>query len=126
MYDNDQRVHTPSQMMARAVFTATFTRPLPCPDGVAALRRVGIPSPEQVLDEHRLCYPPTDPATVCEPLYPDRLGEDFLTLHTPVTISPATSPTPGPTPPLPVYLPGMRTLTVSSGCRPTRHRRSRC
>ncbi|HEU0087213.1 MAG TPA: tetratricopeptide repeat protein, partial [Pseudonocardiaceae bacterium] len=83
MYDNDQRVRTPSPMMARTVFTATLTRPLPYSDGVSALRRVGIPSPEQVLDDHRLCYPPADPATVCEPLYPDRLGEDFLALHTP-------------------------------------------
>ncbi|MGH4021219.1 MAG: tetratricopeptide repeat protein, partial [Pseudonocardiaceae bacterium] len=83
MYDNGQRVRTPWEMMARAVFTATLTRPLAYPNGVAALRRVGIPAPEQVLDDHRLCYPPTDPATVCEPLYPDRLGEDFLALHTP-------------------------------------------
>lgn len=83
MYDNDHRVHTPPAMMARAVFTATLTRPQPHPEGVAALRRVGIPDPEQVLDDHRLCYPPTDPATVCEPLYPDRLGEDFLALSTP-------------------------------------------
>ncbi|MGH3991959.1 MAG: tetratricopeptide repeat protein, partial [Pseudonocardiaceae bacterium] len=83
MFDNDQRVRTAPQMMARAVFTATLTRPLPYPAGVAALARVGIPSPEQVLDDHRLCYPPGDPATVCEPLYPDRLGEDFLALSTP-------------------------------------------
>ncbi|MGH3907241.1 MAG: tetratricopeptide repeat protein [Pseudonocardiaceae bacterium] len=83
MYDNDQRVHTTPQMMARAVFTATLTRPQPYPDGVAALRRAGIPDPEQVLDDHLLCYPPNDPATVCEPLYPDRLGEDFLALSIP-------------------------------------------
>ncbi|MGH3950775.1 MAG: tetratricopeptide repeat protein [Pseudonocardiaceae bacterium] len=83
MYDNDQRVRTSPEMMARVVLTATLTRPLPYPDGVAALQRVGIPSPEQVLDDHRLCYPPTELAMVCEPLYPDRLGEDFLALHTP-------------------------------------------
>jgi tetratricopeptide (TPR) repeat protein len=35
------------------------------------------------VDDHRLCYPPSDPATVCEPLYPDRLAEDFLALRTP-------------------------------------------
>jgi hypothetical protein len=83
MSDNEQRVRTPPQMMARAVFTATLTRPLPYPAGVAALARVGIPSPEQVIDDHQHCYPPGDPAKVCEPLYPDQLGEDFLALHTP-------------------------------------------
>ncbi|MGH4026194.1 MAG: hypothetical protein ACRDRV_16595, partial [Pseudonocardiaceae bacterium] len=83
MYDNGHQVPTPPTMMARAVFIATLTRPQPHPNGVAALRRVGIPDPEQVLDDHRLCYPPADPATVCEPLYPDRLGEDFLALSTP-------------------------------------------
>lgn len=83
MHENGQRLRTPPQVMGRAVFTATLTRPQPYLDGVAALRQVGIPDPEQVLDDHRLCYPPADPATVCEPLYPDRLGEDFLALSTP-------------------------------------------
>ncbi|MGH3939356.1 MAG: tetratricopeptide repeat-containing protein, partial [Pseudonocardiaceae bacterium] len=83
MFDNDQRVRTSPQMMGRAVFIAILTRPLPYPDGVAVLRRVGMSDPGQVLDDHQLCYPPTDPATVCEPLYPDRLGEDFLALQVP-------------------------------------------
>ncbi|MGH3937107.1 MAG: tetratricopeptide repeat protein [Pseudonocardiaceae bacterium] len=83
MFDNDQRVHTSPQMMARAVFIATLTRPLPYPDGLAVLQRVAIPDTGQVLDDHQRCYPPTDPATVCEPLYPDRLGEDFLALQIP-------------------------------------------
>ncbi|HWR47743.1 MAG TPA: hypothetical protein VN327_09085, partial [Pseudonocardiaceae bacterium] len=83
MFANDQRVRTAPPMMARAVFTATLTRPLPYPAGVAALARVGVPGPEQVIDDHRLCYPPREAATVCEPLYPDRLGEDFLALSIP-------------------------------------------
>ncbi|MGH3774214.1 MAG: tetratricopeptide repeat protein, partial [Pseudonocardiaceae bacterium] len=83
MYDNDHQVHISPQMMGRAVFTSTLTRPLPYPEGITALHRTGIPTPEQVIDDHRHCYPPSDPATVCEPLYPDRLAEDFLALHTP-------------------------------------------
>ncbi|MGH3841588.1 MAG: tetratricopeptide repeat protein [Pseudonocardiaceae bacterium] len=84
MFDHDQRVRTAPQTMGRAVFTATLTRPLPYLVGVAALARAGIPGPEQVMDDHRLCYPPGGgAATVCEPLYPDRLGEDFLALSTP-------------------------------------------
>lgn len=76
-------MRTPPLVMARAVFTATLTRPLPYLVGVAALARVGIPAAEQVLDDHRCCYPPGDPARVCEPLYPDRLGEDVVALCIP-------------------------------------------
>ncbi|HWR48135.1 MAG TPA: ATP-binding protein, partial [Pseudonocardiaceae bacterium] len=83
MFETERRVATPPRVMARAVFTATLTRPLPYPAGVAALGRVGIPHPEQVIDDHRVCYPPVESAMVCEPLSPDRLGEDFLALHTP-------------------------------------------
>jgi hypothetical protein len=36
MFDNGQRVATPPRMMARAVFTATLTRPLPYPVGVGS------------------------------------------------------------------------------------------
>ena len=54
---------------------------------MAAVRRVeaveaGQPV-EPVLTDHRTCYPPSDPATVLEPLYPDRLGEDFIALSIP-------------------------------------------
>ncbi|MGH4010806.1 MAG: tetratricopeptide repeat protein [Pseudonocardiaceae bacterium] len=83
LYDNDHRIHTPASTMARAVFTAILTRPLSHPAGVTALTQVGITDPGQVLDDHRLCYPTADPATVCEPLYPDRLAEDFVALTTP-------------------------------------------
>ena len=64
--------------MARAVFTAILTRGLsveaalellpPLPLGAAA---------QEVIDDHALCYPPTS-SNVLEPLYPDRLGEDFV------------------------------------------------
>jgi tetratricopeptide (TPR) repeat protein len=43
------------------------------------------PSPTRVLDDHAFCYPAAEPGrdTVLEPLYPDRLAEDFLALTLP-------------------------------------------
>jgi tetratricopeptide (TPR) repeat protein len=82
MYDN-QRISIRPDAMARAVFTAILSRPLPYDNAVSALDRVGIPAAGQVIDDHRLCYPPVDPTMVLAPLYPDRLGEDFLALQTP-------------------------------------------
>ncbi|MEU0003400.1 tetratricopeptide repeat protein [Streptomyces sp. NPDC006314] len=83
---------TTPQAMGRTVLTATLTRPLARTHGATALVRAGLAdSPaaaNTLLDDHRHCYPPAhaDPArtvTVLEPLYPDRLGEDFLGLTTP-------------------------------------------
>ena len=94
--DHWQRLHhepgaepigTPPRVMGRAVFTATLTRPLPYADAVEVLARVGIATGEEtaarVLADHTLCYPAADPTLVLEPLYPDRLGEDFLALCLP-------------------------------------------
>jgi hypothetical protein len=73
--------------MARAVFTATLTRPLSYGQAVGVLERVGLPatgeSADMVLADHGRCYPPADQGTVLEPLYPDRLAEDFLALLLP-------------------------------------------
>ncbi|MCD9904648.1 tetratricopeptide repeat protein, partial [Streptomyces sp. MT29] len=72
--------------MAQAVYTATLTGPLSYPDGLAALQQVGIDSSQhsgRILKDHALCYPASTQDTVLEPLYPDRLGEDFLALTTP-------------------------------------------
>lgn len=78
---------TDPTVMAHTVFTATLTRPLPFEEGVTVLQRVGAVEVGQrvgpVLGDHALCYPPVDPATVLEPLYPDRLGEDFIALSIP-------------------------------------------
>ncbi|MGF0174417.1 caspase, EACC1-associated type [Streptomyces sp. Marseille-Q5077] len=72
----------------RAVFVATITGGLPVRQARKALRRVGIRSDEVIdplLNLHRQCYPPLDSArsSALEPLYPDRLGEDFLALTIP-------------------------------------------
>jgi hypothetical protein len=87
--------------MAQLVYTATLTGPLSHRDGTAAVRRAEVESPQapgQMVKDHARCYPPPAPgdgepgavrpmgaavATVLEPLYPDRLGEDYLALLTP-------------------------------------------
>ena len=81
------RFFTDPLVMARTVFTATLTRPLGYEEGAVILRRVGAvetgQSASRVLADHSVCYPPSDPAMVLEPLYPDRLGEDFIALAIP-------------------------------------------
>ncbi|WP_405805400.1 tetratricopeptide repeat protein [Streptomyces sp. NBC_01187] len=74
---------TPPDGMNRLVFTATLTGPLDRATAEAALVPRGLLSaPGRELADHARCYPPADPAldTVLEPLYPDRLAEDFLAL----------------------------------------------
>ncbi|MFE1920985.1 tetratricopeptide repeat protein [Streptomyces asoensis] len=87
-----QPLSTTPEAMGRTVLTATLTRPLARAHGRSALDRIGLADStaeaNTLLDDHRYCYPPphADPArtvTVLEPLYPDRLGEDFLGLTTP-------------------------------------------
>ncbi|MFI6928437.1 hypothetical protein ACIBIZ_51535 [Nonomuraea spiralis] len=75
---------TPPERMRRAVFTAVLTGPLGYRDAKAVLDTVGVGGdPDRVLADHTFCYPPADPRTVLEPLYPDRLAEDFLALCLP-------------------------------------------
>ncbi|MGA4960478.1 tetratricopeptide repeat protein [Streptomyces lavendulocolor] len=89
-----QPLSTTPDAMGRTVLTATLTRPLARTHGRTALDRIGLTdstaAANTLLDDHRYCYPPpqTVPArtvTVLEPLYPDRLGEDFLALTTPAS-----------------------------------------
>ncbi|MBT2898647.1 tetratricopeptide repeat protein [Streptomyces sp. McG3] len=82
----EQAPSTPPGVINRTVFTATLTGPSSVPTGVRALRAAGVPgNPHRVLADHARCYPPADPTrgTVLEPLYPDRLAEDFLALTLP-------------------------------------------
>ncbi|MCX5214379.1 hypothetical protein OG689_34835 [Kitasatospora sp. NBC_00240] len=77
---------TPPEVMNRVVFTATLTGPQPPPDGARAIGCLDLALPaDRVLADHASCYPPADPAraTVLEPLYPDRLAEDFGALTLP-------------------------------------------
>jgi hypothetical protein len=81
--------------MGRAVFTATFTGPLARPSARQALRSAELAETAElantVLDDHAYCYPPAQAGTVLEPLYPDRLAEDFaaLALSDPTSVNPA-------------------------------------
>ncbi|MFI1568706.1 hypothetical protein ACH4ZX_37780 [Streptomyces sp. NPDC020490] len=79
-----QDYRTGQSVMAKTVFTAVLTGAVGHGTGKRALRRLALPEPhDHLLDDHRFCYPPADRATVLEPLYPDRLAEDFLGLLTP-------------------------------------------
>ncbi|MBV9452353.1 MAG: tetratricopeptide repeat protein [Streptosporangiaceae bacterium] len=77
---------TPPSVMARAVFTAALTGAVNHQEGSNLLSRLnlGVPA-SRILSDHSVCYPPADPgaSTVLEPLYPDRLAEDFLALALP-------------------------------------------
>ena len=80
---------TRADTMAAATYLATLTGPLSYSDGQQVLTHTGLAStPEtarRVLVDHACCYPPSSSAaTVLEPLYPDRLGEDFVALQTPL------------------------------------------
>ncbi|MFH9690912.1 hypothetical protein ACH4LE_32165 [Streptomyces sp. NPDC017413] len=77
---------TPPDAMNRTVFTAALTGSMAPAQGSDVVAGLGLKLPAlRVLDDHAVCYPPADPAqeTVLEPLYPDRLSEDFLALTLP-------------------------------------------
>jgi tetratricopeptide (TPR) repeat protein len=86
LYDHDRAVTTSPRIMARVVYTATLVRSQPYDDAVAILERVDIAAgsaARAALSNQAACYPPGDTGLVLEPLYPDRLGEDFVALQTP-------------------------------------------
>jgi tetratricopeptide (TPR) repeat protein len=89
LYENRTKgldYQTPPNVMSRAVFTSALTGPVDYRTGKAVLAELDLElHPERILADHAVCYPPTDPArsTVLEPLYPDRLAEDFLALTMP-------------------------------------------
>lgn len=73
--------------LAGAAFVAALTGATDWERGAEALTRArladGPAAARSLLDDHSRCYPPLDPATVLEPLYPDRLAEDFVALCLP-------------------------------------------
>ncbi|MFG2539396.1 tetratricopeptide repeat protein [Streptomyces sp. NPDC048511] len=82
-------LRTPPEVMNHTVFVASLTGPQTHDRGMAVLRGSGIHDAsdraDQILADHALCYPAAQPGdgTVLEPLYPDRLAEDFLALTLP-------------------------------------------
>ncbi|MDI6104611.1 tetratricopeptide repeat protein [Actinoplanes sp. NEAU-A12] len=80
---------------ARTVLLACLTGSQPPDDGIRLLELTGLaarPAGQKLLDAHDRCYPPTGAGTVLEPMYPDRLAEDFIALSLPA--SPAGEPVP--------------------------------
>ncbi|RSO22789.1 hypothetical protein DMH15_32800 [Streptomyces sp. WAC 06725] len=71
---------TPPSHMEHVVFTAALTGAVSPGDGSALLSAVGLERPQRMLTDHGTCYPAAEPGAVLEPLYPDRLAEDFLAL----------------------------------------------
>ncbi|QUQ64616.1 tetratricopeptide repeat protein [Kutzneria sp. CA-103260] len=79
-----QDYRTRPAIMARVVFTAALTGAVSHATGIQVLRALDLPRhPQDLLLDHRFCYPPANRELVLEPLYPDRLAEDFLGLLTP-------------------------------------------
>ncbi|MBW6433744.1 tetratricopeptide repeat protein [Actinoplanes hulinensis] len=78
---------TAPTVMQRATYVAVLTGSLPRPEARQALIQVALagdpPTADQLIDDHKVCYPAADRRTVLEPLLPDRLAEDFLALATP-------------------------------------------
>ncbi|MFE6777461.1 hypothetical protein [Streptomyces sp. NPDC057702] len=74
---------TPTDRMRQVVFTAALTGATGHGAGTAALRRLGLDDAHRLLADHATCYPSPGGETVLEPLYPDRLAEDFLALSLP-------------------------------------------
>ncbi|UKY48165.1 tetratricopeptide repeat protein [Streptomyces inhibens] len=89
LYENAERglgFRTPDAVMARTVFAATLAGPTHRQAARTVLELLMPQAPtEQILTDHAVCYPPTDPARAhtLEPLLPDRLAEDFLALMLP-------------------------------------------
>jgi tetratricopeptide (TPR) repeat protein len=83
----NQQLHTPPSVLARVVLIATLAGSLSHRDAVALLERVGLAdgmaAAQTLLDDHRVCYPPVQPGGQLQPLYPDRLAEDFLAAQLP-------------------------------------------
>ncbi|WP_433832356.1 hypothetical protein ACQP2E_15925 [Actinoplanes sp. CA-015351] len=77
----EHRHRTPAAIMNRAVFIAALTGTVPRARAAVVLSSTG--DVEQVIADHSYCYPPADARMALEPLYPDRLAEDFLALTLP-------------------------------------------
>jgi tetratricopeptide (TPR) repeat protein len=83
----ERTFRTPPAVLRRVVFTAALTGPVDRATGIAILERLvpELPDQDQALSDHATCYPPASPnrADALEPLYPDRLTEDFIALTIP-------------------------------------------
>ncbi|MFE2999586.1 tetratricopeptide repeat protein [Nocardia sp. NPDC059246] len=79
MLDN-HRITTSTAQMARLVAVAALVGAVAYDDATDVLSRVGFATDavDQLVDDHRMCYPPLLSGTALQSLLPDRLAEDFL------------------------------------------------
>ncbi|MEV6527506.1 tetratricopeptide repeat protein [Longispora sp. NPDC051575] len=77
-WHTDDPRRTPAHVIEKVVLVATLLGPMPAADAVTLLGRLGIAEPGAALADHSAYYPSFDEDAALEPLYPDRLGEDFL------------------------------------------------
>nr|WP_221382465.1 tetratricopeptide repeat protein [Actinoplanes polyasparticus] len=71
---------------ARTVLLACLAGPQTRDDGIRLLALTKLADGavgQKLLDAHDRCYPPPGAGTVLEPMYPDRLAEDFIALSLP-------------------------------------------
>ncbi|MFD9736014.1 hypothetical protein [Umezawaea sp. NPDC059074] len=68
---------TTPRLMRRATFVACLTGAVPYDVARTALAKF-TPDPDQVVDDHAVCYPTATPEQNLQPLLPDRLAEDYL------------------------------------------------
>jgi hypothetical protein len=82
-----QRPRSSGTALGRIVYAAVLAGPLPRLDAEDVLARARLAGTSEsaaaLLDDHRTLYPPRQPGADLEPMYPDRLAEDFLALATP-------------------------------------------
>ncbi|EGE39456.1 TPR repeat-containing protein [Streptomyces sp. ACT-1] len=67
--------------LERVVFIATLRGPLPYAEAVLVLQKAlssDAERAERALEAHTVCYPPSRPGLLLEPLLPDRIAEDLL------------------------------------------------
>jgi tetratricopeptide (TPR) repeat protein len=75
---------TPPSVMARLVFVAALVGAVSDATGRQLVKQLDLEGhADRTLADHSTSYPPIDPSTRLEPLYPDRLAEDLLALRLP-------------------------------------------
>ncbi|MGF0319233.1 hypothetical protein [Nocardia fluminea] len=79
---------SPPSTMSRAVLTSALLGPVTASVGIQAIQTalgdLALETPAQrLIIDHALLYPAADEGYILEPMYPDRLAEDFLALSLP-------------------------------------------
>jgi tetratricopeptide (TPR) repeat protein len=77
-------IGTAPETMRRTVFLAALSGAVPPAAGKELVTRLKLSADaDDLLGDHAVCYPAPDGQTILEPLYPDRIAEDFIGLTLP-------------------------------------------